>query len=138
MALTGPADLTDVRPGDVFYWREQDMFGALFQRLTVADVDTDTVHVMDEQEDPLVFDRHTAQVRWPDGLGRSYLEPPGSQVETDYEVFRIEKELSRSAREFAQLPASATGGSHKLRFREVERLEAAIDAWKSAHREEDE
>lgn len=137
MALTEPADLATVRVGDVFYWREQDMFGALFRRLTVTGIDADNVHVVDKQEEPKAFDRHTAQVRWPDGLGRSYLEHPSGQVEADYKVFRIEEELTQAARKLAHLPASATGGPHEPRSRAVERLEAAIDAWKSTHCEED-
>lgn len=87
MAMTGPADLSDVRPGDVLYWREQDAFGALFQRLTVTEVEPDTVHMVNELDDPLVFDRITAQVRWPDGLGRSYLEAPTAEVDTDYAAY---------------------------------------------------
>lgn len=137
MALTGPADLATARVGDVFYWREQDMFGALFHRLTVTGVDADSVYVVDDQEDSKVFDRHTAQVRWPDGLGRSYLEHPSGQVEAVYELFRIEEELSQAARELSQRPASATGGPGELRSRAVEHLEVAIDVWKSAHCEED-
>lgn len=137
MALTGPADLDTARVDDVFYWREQDMFGALFRRLTVTGVDADSVHVVDDQEESKVFDRHTAQVRWPDGLGRSYLEHPSGQVEADYELFRIEEELSQAALELAHLPASAIGGPRELRSRAVERLEVAIDVWKSTYREED-
>lgn len=137
MALAGPADLATARVGDVFYWREQDMFGALFHRLTMTGVDADSVYVVDDQEDSKVFDRHTARVRWPDGLGRTYLEHPSGQVEADYELFRIEEELSQAARELAHLPASATGGPRELRSRAVDRLEVAIDVWKIAHREED-
>lgn len=129
MPMTGPADLTNVYSGDVFYWREQDMFGALFQRLTVTGVDTDSVHVVDEQEDPQVFDRRTAQVRWPDGLGRSFLEHPSAQVVAEYEVFLLDEQLTHAAREVAQLPASATGSARNLRHRQVEQLEEAFTTW---------
>src|SRR5699024_8615760 len=77
MAMTGPADLSDVRTGDVLYWREQDALSALFRRLTVTDVETDTVHLVDDLDDPHVFDRATAQVRWPDGLGAQLSRSPG-------------------------------------------------------------
>lgn len=137
MSLTGPADLAEVRPGDVFYWREQDPFGARFQRVTVTDVDPDTLNVRvdNEMEDSLLFDRRTAQVRWPDGLGRSYLEAATAQVEADYEVFLVERELIAAARATSQGPASVTGRSRGLRSREVGRLEAAIAAWKHARGE---
>ena len=137
MAMTGPADLSDVRPGDVLYWREQDAFGALFQRLTVTDVETDTVHLVDDRDDPHVFDRATAQVRWPDGLGRSYLEAPSAEVDSDYAAYLADKRLRDAARELARIPASVTG-DRAVRGGEVDRLEAAITAWRRARHQGDE
>lgn len=136
MVMTGPADLSDVRPGDVLYWREQDAFGALFQRLTVTDVETDAVHLVNDQDDPLVFGRATAQVRWPDGLGRSYLEAPSAETTSDYGVFVADQRLRDAARELSRIPASVTG-DRAIRGSEVERLEEAITAWKHAHQEKD-
>ncbi|MDN5895232.1 MAG: hypothetical protein L0H93_14565 [Nocardioides sp.] len=130
--MTGPADLINVHSGDVFYWREQGRFGALFQRLTVTGVDTDSVHVVDEQGDPQVFDRRTAQVRWPDGLGRSFLEYPSAQVAAEYELFLLDEQLTHAARELGRLPASVTA-DRPTRIREVKQLEMAITAWTRAH-----
>lgn len=132
MAMTGPADLTGARAGDVFYWREQDLFSTRFRCVTITDVDTDGVHVVDEQEDPLVFDRHTAQVRWPDGLGRSYLEHPTAEVTADYEAFLADEQLRDAARELGRIPASVIT-DRPTRIREVKQLEMAITAWTRAH-----
>src|SRR5699024_10256629 len=93
MAMTGPADLSDVRTGDVLYWREQDALNALFRRLTVTEIDADTVHLVNQLDDPYVFDRATAQVRWPDGLGRSYLEAPSPETDSDYDAFVSDQRL---------------------------------------------
>src|SRR5699024_11075313 len=131
MAMTGPADLSDVRRGDVLYWREQDMFGVMFQRLTVTEIDADAVHLVTKRDDPHVFDRATAQVRWPDGLGRSYLEAPGAETDSDYDAFVADQRLRYAAHELSRIPASVTR-NHAMRSDEVERLEAAITAWKLA------
>ena len=136
MAMTGPADLSDVRRGDVLYWREQDMFGAMFQCLTVTDVETDTVRLTGDLDDPYIFDRATAQVRWPDGLGRSYLEAPTAEVDTDYAAYVADQRLRYAAHELSRIPASVTR-NHAMRSDEVERLEAAITAWKLARQPEE-
>ncbi len=136
MAMTSPADLNDVRSGDVLYWREQDAFGAMFQCLTVTDVETDTVHLTGDLDDPYIFDRATAQVRWPDGLGRSYLESPSPEVVSDFEAYLADEQLRNAARELGRIPASVVG-NRAMRRDEVERLEAAITAWKSAHQQEE-
>jgi len=135
MALTGPADLADVRRGDVFYWREQDPFSSRFHRATVTDVDPDTVTVTvridNEVEGELRFDRHTAQVRWSDGLGRSHLEAAAAQVEADHEAYLAEQELIEAARATAQGPASALG-TPQHGCRGIHRPDEAIAAWKHA------
>src|SRR5699024_3749237 len=136
IAMTGPADLSDVRTGNVLYWREQDALSALFRRLTVTDVDTDTVHLVDDRDDPHVFDRATAQVRWPDGLGRSYLEAPSAEVDSDYAAYVADKRLRDAAHELSRIPASVVGDL-AMRSDEVERLEAAITAWKLARQPEE-
>src|SRR5699024_8645723 len=136
MAMTGPADLSDVRPGDVLYWREHYALSALFRRLTVTEVETDAVHLVNELGDPYVFDRATAQVRWPDGLGRSYLEAPGAETDSDYDAFVADERLRYAAHELSRIPASVTT-NHAMRSDEVERLEAAITAWKLARQPEE-
>lgn len=136
MAMTVTADLSDVRTGDVLYWREQDALSALFRRLTVTEVGTDTVHLVDEQDDPPVFDRATAQVRWPDGLGCSYLEAPGAEADSDYYAFVADQRLRYAARELSRIPASVTRNL-AMRSDEVERLETAITAWKLARQQEE-
>src|SRR5699024_10515573 len=136
MAMTGPADLSDVRPGDVLYWREQDALSALFRRLTVTEIDADAVQLVDEQDDPHVFDRATAQVRWPDGLGRSYLEAPGAETDSDYDAFVADHRLRDAAHELSWIPASVTR-NHAMRCDEVERLETAVAGWKLARQQEE-
>jgi len=136
MAMTDPADLSDVRPGDVLYWREQDMFGAMFQRLTVTEIDADSVHLTGDLDDPYIFDRATAQVRWPDGLGRSYLEAPSTETDSDYDSFVADQRLRYAAHELSRIPASVTR-NRAMRSDEIERLEAAITAWKLARQQEE-
>ncbi|HLR95007.1 MAG TPA: hypothetical protein VK053_10805 [Jiangellaceae bacterium] len=136
MAMTGPADLSDVRTGDVLYWREQDALNALFRRLTVTEIDADTVHLVNQLDDPYVFDRATAQVRWPDGLGRSYLEAPSPETDSDYDAFVSDQRLRYAAHELSRIPASVTR-NHAIRVDEVERLETAITAWKLARQPEE-
>ena len=135
MAMTDPADLSDIRPGDTLYWREQDALSALFRRLTVAEVEADTVHLVDEQDEPHVFDRATAQVRWPDGLGHSYLETSRAETDSDYDAFVADQRLRYAARELARIPASVTR-NRAMRRDDVERLETAVTAWKLAHQQE--
>ena len=136
MAMTVPADLSDVRRGDVLYWREQDMFGAMFQRLTVTEIDADSVHLTGDLDDPYIFDRATAQVRWPDGLGRSYLEAPSTETDSDYDSFVADQRLRYAAHELSRIPASVTR-NRAMRSDEIERLEAAITAWKLARQQEE-
>ena len=94
------------------------------------------MHLVDEQVDPHVFDRATAQVRWPDGLGRSYLEAPGAETDSDYYAFVADQRLRYAADELSRVPASVTRNL-AMRSDEFERLETAITAWKLARQQEE-
>ena len=118
-------------------FRSRSSFSQLVLRKVQGNSETsDTVHLVDEQVDPHVFDRATAQVRWPDGLGRSYLGAPGAETDSDYYAFVADQRLRYAADELSRVPASVTRNL-AMRSDEFERLETAITAWKLARQQEE-